>query len=72
MRLTLPVVIITIIIYELGLFAVTAWTLMGRAREMSATRQGDWLETTSLPAWWWPLAIVPPVLLIGYWSYKRR
>ena len=71
MRLTLPTAIITIILYEVVLWAITSNRLATRVREVSATRQGDWLMTIDTPMWWWALAIVPPVLLLGYWAYRR-
>ena len=69
--MTLPTAIIMIILYEIILVTVSSNRLMGRVRAESATRQGDWLMTIETPMWWWALAIVPPVLLLGYWAYRR-
>ena len=71
MRLSLPTAIITIIVYESLLLGVRSRLLMGRANELAPARQGDWIQTVPVPLWWWALAIVPPVLLLGYWALRR-
>lgn len=70
MRISLPTTIIAIIIYESLLLGVRSRLMMNRATALS-TIQSDWLETVPVPLWWWALAIVPPVLLIGYWAFRR-
>ena len=71
MRLTLPIAIITIILYEMVLITVSSRRAMALIQARNASRQGDWIETIHAPLWWWTLVVLPPVLLIGYWAYRR-
>ena len=71
MRLSLPTTIIAIIVYESLLLGIRSRLMMASASALATTRQGDWIETVPVPLWWWALAIVPPVLLIGYWAFRR-
>lgn len=71
MRLTLPVAVITIIIYEIILIALGTQRMIAQTRAVATNRQGDWIVGVAVPVWLWVLVIIPPVVLIGYWAFRR-
>ena len=69
---TLAKTLVTIVLYELALFLLTAVWMMRRASALAETREGTWVELVPMPAWWKALIVVPLLILLVRWLIVRR
>jgi len=70
MRLTAPRVIALIVLYVI-LFVAVSGAVLFRHPEGSAGGPGSSIKVFSIPGWWWPLLVGPPLVLLIAWVARR-
>jgi ABC-type dipeptide/oligopeptide/nickel transport system permease component len=70
MRLSALLVIALSVLYVV-LFVVGSAAALWHRTRIKARQQGEFMETFSIPMWWWALLVGPPLLLVGFWIGQR-